>query len=280
MKVAIVTDSTADIPAGLVASNHIEIVPNLIIMDGKSHIDNEEISRNEFYERMPHMKSLPTTATASTGAYQDLYDRLFKQGFETILSIHASQLLSGIFNAASGAAQAFGDRVHVIDSGQVTMSLGWQVLAAAEAAARGLPSEDILQQVSDVHRRVRLIAMLDTLEYVKRSGRISWARASLGGLLQIKPFIEVREGHILRMGEARTRQKALERLLVMLHALGPLERLAVLHTNAEKDARNLLTQVKQIIDFQPLVINATPVIGTHVGPNCLGFAVVTDRDSK
>jgi DegV family protein with EDD domain len=274
MKVAIVTDSTADIPADLVKANHIEIVPNLIIMDGKSLIDNEEISRNEFYERLPHMKSLPTTATASSGAYQNLYDRLLKQGFDTIISIHASQLLSGIFNAASGAAQAFGDRVHVIDSEQVTMSLGWQVLAAAEAAASYLSLEEILRQVSDVRRRVRLIAMLDTLEYVKRSGRVSWARASLGGLLQIKPFIEVREGRVHRMGEARTRQKALERLIDMLHAFGPLERLAVLHTNAEKDARNLLTQVKQKTDFQTLVINATPIIGTHVGPNCLGFAVV------
>ena len=152
MKVAIVTDSTADIPADLVEANHIEIVPNLIIMDGKSLIDNEEISRNEFYERLPHMKSLPTTATASSGAYQNLYERLFKQGFDTILSIHASQLLSGIFNAASGAAQAFGDRVHVIDSEQVTMSLGWQVLAAAEAAASYLSLEEILGQVSDVRQ--------------------------------------------------------------------------------------------------------------------------------
>lgn len=274
MKVAVVTDSTADIPVDLVESNHIEMISNHIIIEGKSLIDNEEISRWEFYQRLPQMKTLPTTATASSGEYLTRYERLFKQGFDYILSIHASQLLSGIFNAASAAAQTFGDRVRVIDSGQATMSLGWQVLAAAEAAARQLPVDDILNHVSDVHRRVRLIAMLDTLEYVKRSGRVSWARASLGGLLQIKPFIELREGMVLRIGEARTRQKALERLLDMLRALGPLERLAVLHTNAETDARNFLAQIKQKLAYQPLVINATPVIGTHVGPNCLGFAVV------
>jgi DegV family protein with EDD domain len=274
MKVAIVTDSTADIPAELVESNHIEIVPNLIIIDGKSLIDNEEISRVEFYNRLPQMKSLPTTATASSGVYQQLYERLFKQGFDNIISIHASQLLSGIYNAASNAAQAFSGRVHVVDSGQVTMSMGWQVVAAAELAGRRLPVEDILKQISDVHRRVRLIAMLDTLEYIKRSGRVSWARASLGGLLQIKPFIELRDGRVLRIGEARTRQKAQERLLEMLHAFGPLERLAVLHTNAEMDARHILTRIKQNIPTQPFVINATPIIGTHVGPNCLGFAVV------
>jgi DegV family protein with EDD domain len=274
MKVAIVTDSTADIPAELVESNHIEIVPNLIIIDGKSFIDNEEISRVEFYNRLPQMKSLPTTATASSGVYQQLYERLFKQGFDNIISIHASQLLSGIYNAASNAAQAFSGRVHVVDSGQVTMSMGWQVVVAAELAVRRLPVDDILKQISDVHRRVRLIAMLDTLEYIKRSGRVSWARASLGGLLQIKPFIELRDGRVLRIGEARTRQKAQERLLEMLHALGPLERLAVLHTNAEADARYILARIKQNIPTRPFVINATPIIGTHVGPNCLGFAVV------
>jgi DegV family protein with EDD domain len=275
MKIAVVTDSTADIPDDLADSNHIEIVPNVIIIDGKSFIDNKEISRGEFYDRLPGMKSLPTTATASSGNYLSLYEKLFRQGFDYIISIHPSQLLSGIFNAASGAAQAFGNRVHVIDSGQVTMSLGWQVLAAAEAAARQLPPEEIVKLVTDVHSRVRLIAMLDTLEYVKRSGRVSWARASLGGLLKIKPFIEVREGQVLRLGEARTRQKGIERLLDLLRSLGPLEKLAVLHTNAEADARDLLAQVKQKTSFRTLVINATPVIGTHVGPKCLGFAVVT-----
>jgi DegV family protein with EDD domain len=274
MKVAIVTDSTADIPVELLESNHIEIVPNLIIIDGKSFIDNREISRIEFYERLPQLKALPTTATASSGEYLTLYEKLFKQGFDHILSIHASQLLSGIFNAASGAAQVFGDKVRVIDSGQVTMSLGWMVLAASEDAANHLSLDEILEHMADIHRRVRLIAMLDTLEYVKRSGRVSWARASLGSLLQIKPFIELREGVVMRTGEARTRQKALERLLDMLHAFGPLERLAVLHTNAETDARSLLAQIKQKLAYPPLVINATPIIGTHVGPNCLGFAVV------
>jgi DegV family protein with EDD domain len=275
MKVAIVTDSTADIPVDLVESNHIEIIPNLIVMDGKSLIDNIEISRSEFYERLPQMKTQPTTATASSGKYQSLYEKLFLQGFDYILSIHASQILSGIFNAATSAAQFFDNRVMVIDSGQVTMSLGWQVLAAAEAASRNLPLEDIVKKVADAHRRVRLIAMLDTIEYVRHSGRVSWARASLGGLLQIKPFIELREGQVLRMGEARTRQKGMARLLDLLRALGPLERLAVLHTNAEMDAQNLLGQIKQKFDIKPLVINVTPVIGIHVGPNCLGFAVVT-----
>ncbi len=275
MKVAIVTDSTADIPPDLASSNDISIVPNIIMMDGKSLVDNEDISRSEFYERLPQMKSLPSTGTASSGVYTSLYEKLFKRGYDFIVSIHASQVLSGIYNAASGAAQAFGDRVRVVDSGQVTMSLGWQVLAAAEWAARHLPVDEILNKLSDVHRRARLIAMLDTLEYVKRSGRVSWARASLGDLLRIKPFIELREGHVLRMGEARTRQKGFERLLEMLHAMGSLERLAVLHTNAEADARNLLERIKLKPAYQPLVINATPIIGTHVGPNCVGFAVIT-----
>lgn len=274
MIVAVVTDSTADIPADLIESNHIGIISNLIMIDGMSYIDNEEISRVEFYERLPQMKTQPTTGTASSGEYQKLYTKLFKQGVEAIISIHPSQYLSGIFNAASTAAQAFGGKVRVIDSGQVTMSLGWQVLAAAEAAARSLPLNEILNLVSDVRRRARLIAMLNTLEYVKRSGRVSWARASLGGLLQIKPFVELREGRVLRVGEARTRQKGLERLIEMLNNFGPLEKLAILHTNAEKDACDLAARINHKTSAAPLLINATPIIGTHVGPGCLGFAVV------
>ena len=117
--------------------------------------------------------------------------------------------LSGILNAASSAAQAFGEKVHVLDSGQVSLGLGFQVLAAAEAIYQGASLENVLRLIKDVRKRVRLVAMLDTLEYVRRSGRVSWARARLGNLLQIKPFIELREGTVFSLGETRTRTKGM-----------------------------------------------------------------------
>lgn len=275
MSIAIVTDSTADIPYDLAEANHIHIMPNIIIIDGQEIEDDASFSRTDYYRRLPEMKNLPTTATASSGSYINLYEKLFQQGYTQIISIHASSLLSGIFNAASAAAQAFQDRVHVVDSGQVTLALGFQALMAAEAAEKGLPEEQILGMLNDVRPRSRVIAMLDTLEYIRRSGRVSWARASIGNLFHIKPFIELKEGVISSLGEVRTRKKGLERLVEIYRRLGPVERFAILHSNAEEDAYQLKEMVDAKLPNQPLVVNATTIIGTHVGPNCLGYAVIT-----
>jgi DegV family protein with EDD domain len=273
-KTAIVTDSTADIPQALVEENHIQVIPNIIVINGESLEDGVGISREAFYTRLPEMKTAPSTATASSGAYQALYDSLLQAGYENILSIHTSSLLSGIFNAANVAAQAFGGRVKVIDSGYVTMGLGFQALAAAEAARQGLSLEAIQDRLTNVRERVRVIAMLDTLEYLRRSGRVSWAKARLGNLLHLKAFVEVKYGRVVSLGEARTRRKGIERLKEFLKDLGPLERLAILHTNAEAEARKILSETSPQLAFQPLVVNITTIIGTHVGPNGLGFATV------
>ena len=274
MTIAIVTDSTADIPDHLAEECQISVVPNTIVIDGKSMLDGKDISREEYYNRLPTMKMQPTTATSSSGMYQELYDKLFEQGASHILSIHAPRLLSGIFGAASAAAQAFGDRIQVIDSGQVTLGLGFQVLAAAQAALQGSSLEAILARLESVRQRARVFAMLDTLEYVQRSGRVSWTRARIGTLLNLKPFVEVRDGQVLSMGETRTRRKGIDHLRELLYRLGPLERLAILHTNAEQDARQFLSSLEMDVPADPLVVNITTVIGTHTGPNGLGFAAV------
>jgi len=271
--IAIVTDSTADIPEELTERHNIHVVPNILVIDGRSLEDGKGITRQEFYTSLPGMKAFPTTATASSGTYQQLYQRLLQEGFSQILSIHAASLLSGIFNAASLAAQAFGQCVRVIDSHYVTLGLGFQALAAAEAALHE-PLENILALIEDVRQRVRVIAMLDTLEYVRRSGRVSWAKAHLGELLQIKPLVEIRSGQVVRLGEERTRRKGIERLLRHLRDLGKLERLAILHTNAEDEAQRILDDPRLDLPVKPFCVNVTPIIGAHVGPNGLGFAAV------
>jgi len=156
----------------------------------------------------------------------------------------------------------------------VSLGLGFQVLAAAEAVRQEASLESVLRRVEDVRRRIRLIAMLDTLEYVRRSGRVSWARARLGNFFQVRPFIELRDGNVLSLGETRTRSKGIQRLKETLLKLGNLERLAILHSNAEDDARRFLDDLGLSLPFPPLVINVTTIIGTHVGPNGLGFAAV------
>ena len=274
MNVAIVTDSTADLPSNLVMQYGIQVVPAILIIEGESLEDGRGISRQEFYERLPSMESPPTTAIPSVITFQNIYQRLIEQGYEAILSFHVAGPLSGMVDAARSAAAAVSDCIQVIDSRQVTLGLGFQVLAAAEAAAQHLPLEQILQRAESVRQRVRLIAMLDTLEYLHRSGRVSWARARIGSLLRIKPFLEVKDANVLNLGLARTRGKGIAYLMKLLRSLDQLERLAILHTNVEDDARQFLANINPQLPTQPLIVNVTTIIGTHVGPSGLGFVAV------
>jgi DegV family protein with EDD domain len=275
MNIAIVTDSTADLPADLCDKYQIHVVPNLVIIDGQTLVDGKDISRDEFYQRLPTMKDPPTTSTASSGEYQQLYQNLLDLGADHVISVHVASQLSGIYNAAHTASHEYPGRVHVQDSQSVSMGLGFQVLTAAEAIAHHASISEVLSLLRDIRSRVRVIAMLDTLEYVRRSGRVSWARARLGGLLQVKPFVEVREGgKVISLGESRTRSKGVTRLKELMLGMGELERLAILHTRAEADARQILSDIRNRLPFEPLIVNVTTVIGTHVGPNGLGFAAV------
>lgn len=274
MSIAIVTDSTADLPQEVTRELNIHVVPNILIIEGKEYKDGVDISRREFYELLPQLKIPPTTATASSGTYNNLYEELFDQGFQHIISIHVSKQFSGVLNAASIGAEPFGDKIHVVDSEQVTMGQGFQVLDAAQAAKEKDSVYSILERLNELRSRIRIFAMLDTLEYLHRSGRVSWARARIGSLLRVKPFVEVTGGQAIRIGDVRTRLKGVERLLTLLKDLGPLENLAVLHSNAEDDARKLLEAYGNEIPANPFIINVTTTIGTHVGPNGLGFAAV------
>ncbi len=274
--VAIVTDSTADLPQDVAEKLHIHVIPNIIMINGVSFRDGIDLSRESFYQTLPEMQKLPTTGTASPGAYEQLYDQLLASGFQQILSLHPSGLLSGILNAASTAAQAFRGHVQVIDSQFVSLGLGFQVMAAAEAAQAGLPIDELIAIAANIRQRIRLVAMLDTLEYLRRSGRVSWARAQLGALLRIKPFIELRGGSVLRLGETRTFQKGFERLKSLIQNLGLIKRLAILHTNAEEQADRLLRELGALAPVDTLIVNVTTVIGAHVGPQGLGFTAVVE----
>ena len=274
MRIEIVTDSTSDIPPEIAEEYHIHIVPAILNIEGKSLEDGPGISRREFYERLPHMQTLPTTSAPSTGSFHKIYEKVIKQGADKVISLHAPAPLSGIYNAARLAAESFGDRVHVDDSGSLTLGLGFQAMAASEAARDGASLEEVFAHVEDVRKRIHLVAMLDTFEYVRRSGRVSWAKAALGALLNIKPFIGVKDGAVLRLGEARTRLKGVQRLADKLLGLGPLDRLAILHTNIEDEARQFLASLNMKLPAPALIVNVTTIIGTHVGPKGLGFVAV------
>jgi len=274
MTIAIVTDSTADVPEALAKKLNIRIVPAILMLGEESFEDGKGFSREEFYERLPEMNPLPTTGTPSAGTFEILYQTLFAQEIQEIISIHVSSSLSSIYSTAQLAAQSFGERIHVIDSESLSLGFGWQVIAAAEAAQKNSSVSEIIETINSTRKKIRLFAMLDTLEYVHRSGRVGWARARIGSLLRIKPFIEVRDGQVFSLGQTRTRRKGIARLQNLLQEQGELERLAILHTNAEADAVEFLQDLRMEIPKNPLIVNVTTIIGTHVGPNGLGFSIV------
>ena len=276
MKIGIVTDSTSDIPAYLVEEHNIQVVPTILILEGEEYADGIGITREEFYTRLPSLRTSPTTAAPSIGDFTKPYETLLSNGCDHVISIHAASQLTTIVNVARQAAQEFPNKVTVIDSGSLSVGLGFQVLAAAEESELGL--KPALDAMEFTRKRLQVSAALDTMEYLKRSGRVPGAVAALGGLLSIKPIIELVDGEVKAIGAVRTTKQANERILKFLLEIGDLERLAVLHTNAEPRAKQLLNELmsraRKSIPRDILFVNVTAVIGTHLGPNGLGFAAV------
>ena len=276
MKLGILTDSTSDLPQYLIEQYELEVVPSILILEGREYADGIGISREDFYKRLPSLQSHPTTAAPSIGDFSTRYDSLLTRGCDHILSIHASGRLSTIINSARQAADDFPDKITVIDSNSLSLGLGFQVLAAAEAAEDGLKAS--LNAIESTRKRLRLYAALDTMENLKRSGRVPAAVTFFGGILNIKPMVEVTDGQIKPIGAVRTTKQANERMLNFLLGSGELERLAILHTGAEPRAKEflhaLMQQASQSVPRDILMVNVTTVIGTHVGPNGLGFAAV------
>ena len=276
MKIGIVTDSTSDLPNHLIEQYELEVIPTILILDGKEYADGLGISRDDFYKRLPSLRTPPTTAAPSIGEFSARYDSLLARGCDHIIAIHAAGQLTTIINSAHQAAQDYPGKITIVDSLSLSMGLGFQVLAAAEAAENGLQAA--LDAIESSRNRLKLYAALDTLENLKRSGRVNGAVAALGGLLSIKPLIELTGGDVKAVGAVRTTKQANERILNLLLQRGELERLAILHTGAELRAKEFLNTIMQqagrSMPRDILMVNVTSVIGTHVGPNGLGFVSV------
>ncbi len=270
----IVTDSTSDIPPQIARELEIAVVPVHVIFGDESFDDGVTITREEFYRRLAITKSLPTTSTPSAGEFAQVYQRL---GGE-ILSIHVAANWSSLLSVAQmGANLAPEAQVTFFDSGKLAMGLGWQVIFAARAARAGQSMADVLRALQDVKQRVHLFAALDTLDYLRRSGRINALLARFGQLLSVKPIIDVGDGEISMIDRVRTRQTAIERIKTMTYDLGPLQSLAVLHTANYEIARALADEFAATLPQlrEPIIVcEATTAVGTHVGPKGLGIAAV------
>jgi DegV family protein with EDD domain len=276
MPVRIVTDSSADLPADEVERLGLEVVPLSIRFGDQEYTDGVDLSVAQFYEKLATVSTLPETAAPAPGAFEAAFRRQQEAGADAVVCINLSSGLSATLQSAQNAAKAVADDldVRVVDSLSITAGLGTQVTVAAEAAAAGASADEIVATVESLASRTHIFGALDTLDNLKKGGRIGGAQALLGSLLSIKPILDISSGTVEEAGKARTRRKALEWLRDKVFAEPAVEHLCVAHSNApDVDAMLALLAPRYAAD-QIRVTIIGPTIGTHGGPRLMGLTWV------
>lgn len=276
MTVRIVTDSTCDLPAATIEKFGVKVVPLYINVGEQEYLDGIDITREEFYTRLPDFPVHPTTAVPSPLKFKAIYDALAEEGATDIISIHISEALSAMVNVARAAAQeTISAVIHVIDGRQLSLGTGFLVEKAAELASSGVKVKEIIDVLNSQVKRTHVFAALDTLEFLKRSGRMNRWVSNIGSLLQIKPILTMHDG-LPGNEKVRTREKAMKRVVDMLDAVGRIERVALVHTHAPERIAELRKMAAHLLPKGEIQAeDITPVIGAHIGPGAAGFAVVT-----
>jgi DegV family protein with EDD domain len=269
--VAIVTDSTADLPPELTRSRAITVVPLTLNFDGQSLLDGVDIRPDEFYRRLHSATTHPTTSQPSPGTFAEVYSSLLAD-HDAVVSIHISQKLSGTYESARQAAGMTDPRrVRVIDSELVSMSLGLITLAASSLAAGGADARAIEAKVIDMRSSIQTYFSVATLEFLRRGGRIGRASALLGSVLQVKPVLCIRDGLVTPLERVRTFERALNRVVELTREVDRGYGVCVIvgHADAEADAERIgreLDSIAETLMIQPL----GPVVGAHAGPGVVG----------
>lgn len=274
MTVRIVTDSSCDLPQDMADSLGIVIVPLSVRFGDTEYIDRTTITTDEFWAKCAASAQLPETAAPSPGQFETAYRDLKAAGASSVIVIALSSSLSATMQSAEIAAKAVaGDvDVTVIDSRNASMGLGLTVLDCAALAKSGGSKEAVVAMANDLIPRTHVFGALDTLDNLKKGGRISGAKAALAGALSIKPLIEVREGLVEEAGKQRTRSKALAFLIDILRGHGSkVEKVGVLHAQCA-DIDSFVAQVKGVYDGEIIVGDIGAVIGTHAGQGTIGVA--------
>jgi DegV family protein with EDD domain len=268
-KVALVTDSTSDLPPRLAADREIAVVPLTVSIDGTDHLDGVDIQTAEFYRRLTASRGVATTSQPSPGRFAETYERLLAD-HEAVLSLHLSSDMSGTVASATQAANEVApERITVVDTRFVSVALGLITLAAAEALDQGASATEAWQRVRPLAGEMRVYVVVGTLEYLRRGGRIGRAGALVGSMLQIKPVITVSEGQVAPLERVRTAQKALARVIELARGNGERLCAAVVHGANPGPAQTLAAAIEaqcESLLFTPM----GPVVGAHAGPDLAG----------
>jgi DegV family protein with EDD domain len=278
VRILFMADSTCDVPSEWLRRFDIRIVPTYVQFGQDSLADDGvELTRTDFYRKLASSPVLPTTSAPPLGKAVEVLQQALADA-DHVVALTAPANLSAIYNIFRLAAEQFDpDRVTLIDGRMVTMGLGWQVIIGVEMAQAGAGPAEIKAALVALQPRTDVWAALDTMEYLRRSGRVSWATAVVGDLFRIKPIIRLHDGVVSSVTRARTSGRAFVSLVDLAHEAAPFDRLAILHTQNLDGARKLadtLTDVRPTGDTSFAIVEATPVLGVHVGPNGLGLGVV------
>jgi len=282
-RVGVVTDSTADIPEQMALDLGIDVVPCQVFFGEKVYRDGLDLAPESFYEKLARSPELPRTSQPAVSSFVQVYRRLLEQeNYETVVSIHVAGNLSGTLNSAWAAAQAMPEprQIEILDSGQVSMGMGWAVIQAARRAQNGASGDEVAEWARSSLPRLRTVAMIDTLENLYKGGRISQFSAAIGSALQIKPLVSLQAGELSVLARVRTRSRALNALVDRVREWGGVADIAALHAGAEDLLEVLVGQLRTILpDQEMLVLPAGPALTTHLGLGAVGVCALLEADA-
>ncbi len=278
MKIAVVTDSTSDIPANIATKNKISVVPLNLHVENKTYLDNIDISADELYEMLPSSSVAPTTSAPSAGTFIEVYENLLKS-YDQIISIHISSKLSLTHGSAVNAAKEINKKkklVEVINSETASMALGLTSIIVAETIKKNNISLDEAKELSkNLSERSTFLGMVPTLKYLVRGGRIGKAKGFVGSLLKFKPILTMQDGEAHPLVRVRSIEKGINKLKELAQENSPLEKISVLYTTEKDKAEEIAEDIKTFDKkIDPIIAQLGPVIGAHLGPNVLGLGYI------
>ena len=273
MAVKVVTDSTSDIPPDLAEELGVAVVPPMIFFGAEGFKDGVDITKDEFFEKLTTGDVMPTTAQPSVGDFLEVYRPLAEAGHD-IVSVHLSGKLSGTVNSARLAAQEMPDAtVEIVDTGLASVGVTLAVKAAVDAVAGGGSAAEAADAARKAAEETEVFFVLDTLEYLKRGGRIGGAQAALGSLLSLKPVLRLVDGEVQTSEKVRTRGKALQRMRDIAAEIAPYREAAILHRVPQEEADAMAQHLAQFTDKPVIMGDVGAAIGSHTGPGVIGFAL-------
>ena len=278
MNIAVVTDSTSDIPANIAKKNKITVVPLNLHVEDKTYLDNIDISADKLYEMLPSSNVVPTTSAPSAGTFIEIYENLLKS-YDQIISIHISSKLSLTYDSAVNAAKEINKKkklVEVVNSETASMALGLTAMIVADTInKKNIDIEQAKDLSKNLSKRSTFLGMVPSLKYLVRGGRIGKARGFVGSLLKFKPILTMQDGEAHPLVRVRSVEKGINKLKELAQENAPLEKISVLYTTERDKAEEIAEDIK-LFDkkIDPVIAQLGPVIGAHLGPNVLGLGYI------